>query len=65
VPRQGYRLFVDRLSTVKADVVADRTAIETFLEAGRPRRRGAPQRSLLAQLTLPGGGVQYPTLSRA
>jgi heat-inducible transcriptional repressor len=63
---RGYRLFVDRLSTVKPLSSAERRAIETFLEGavdlddvvGRSVR-------LLSQLTHQVAVVQYPSLSRA
>src|SRR4051794_7001116 len=63
---KGYRLFVDRLSAVKPLSVAERRAIERFLDGavdlhdvlGRTVR-------LLAQLTRQVAGVQYPTLSRS
>ncbi|REE99295.1 heat-inducible transcriptional repressor HrcA [Thermomonospora umbrina] len=63
---KGYRLFVDRLSTIKPLSVAERRAIETFLNGaydlddvvGRTVR-------LLAQLTRQVAVVQYPSLSRS
>jgi heat-inducible transcriptional repressor len=63
---KGYRLFVDRLSAVKPLSVAERKAIERFLDGavdlhdvlGRTVR-------LLAQLTRQVAVVQYPTLSRS
>ena len=63
---KGYRLFVDRLSAVKPLSVAERRAIERFLDGavdlhdvlGRTVR-------LLAQLTRQVAVVQYPTLSRS
>lgn len=63
---KGYRLFVDRLSTVKPISVAERKAIETFLE-GAVDLDDVIRRSvrLLAQLTRQVAVVQYPTLSRA
>src|SRR5437879_4122319 len=63
---KGYRLFVDRLSTVKPMSVAERRAIETFLE-GAIDLDDVVRRSvrLLAQLTRQVAVVQYPTLSRA
>src|ERR1700710_2398744 len=63
---RGYRLFVDRLSTVKPMSVAERKAIETFLE-GAVDLDDVVRRSvrLLAQLTRQVAVVQYPTLSRA
>jgi heat-inducible transcriptional repressor len=60
----GYRLFVDRLSTVKPMSVAERRAISTFLD-GSVDLDDMVQRSvrLLAQLTRQVAVVQYPTLS--
>src|SRR6195952_1275221 len=63
---KGYRFFVDRLSAVKPLSVAERKAIEKFLDGavdlhdvlGRTVR-------LLAQLTRQVAVVQYPTLSRS
>jgi heat-inducible transcriptional repressor len=63
---KGYRLFVDRLSAQKPLSVAERRAIERFLDGavdlhdvlGRTVR-------LLAQLTRQVAVVQYPTLSRS
>ncbi|MGZ4507922.1 MAG: heat-inducible transcriptional repressor HrcA [Blastococcus sp.] len=63
---KGYRLFVDRLSAVKPLSVAERRAIERFLDGavdlhdvlGRTVR-------LLAQLTRQVAVVQYPSLSRS
>ena len=63
---KGYRLFVDRLSAVKPLSMAERRAIERFLDGavdlhdvlGRTVR-------LLAQLTRQVAVVQYPTLSRS
>ncbi|MBD2893683.1 heat-inducible transcriptional repressor HrcA [Actinomadura nitritigenes] len=63
---KGYRLFVDRLSTIKPLSVAERRAIETFLSGaydlddivGRTVR-------LLAQLTRQVAVVQYPSLTRS
>ena len=63
---KGYRLFVDRLSSVKPLSGAERKAIERFLDGavdlhdvlGRTVR-------LLAQLTHQVAVVQYPTLSRS
>ncbi|MFZ0323755.1 MAG: heat-inducible transcriptional repressor HrcA [Actinomycetes bacterium] len=62
----GYRLFVDRLTTVKALSPAERRAISSFLEGavdlddvvGRTVR-------LLAQLTRQVAVVQYPSLTRS
>lgn len=63
---KGYRLFVDRLSTIKPLSPAERRAIETFLGGavdlddvvGRTVR-------LLAQLTRQVAVVQYPSLTRS
>src|SRR3954466_5252919 len=63
---KGYRLFVDRLSSVKALSSAERRAIESFLGGavdlddvvGRTVR-------LLAQLTHQVAVVQYPSLTRS
>jgi heat-inducible transcriptional repressor len=63
---KGYRLFVDRLSTVKPLSAAERRAIEQFLDGavdlddvvGRTVR-------LLAQLTRQVAVVQYPILDRS
>ena len=63
---KGYRLFVDRLQTVKPMSVAERRAIETFLE-GAVDLDDVVRRSvrLLAQLTRQVAVVQYPSLSRS
>jgi heat-inducible transcriptional repressor len=63
---KGYRLFVDRLSTIKPLSSAERRAISAFLDnavdlddvVGRTVR-------LLAQLTRQVAVVQYPSLTRA
>ena len=63
---KGYRLFVDRLSSVKPLSVAEKRAIEKFLDGavdlhdvlGRTVR-------LLARLTRQVAVVQYPSLSRS
>lgn len=63
---KGYRLFVDRLSTIKPLSSAERRAIETFLSGavdlddvvGRTVR-------LLAQLTRQVAVVQYPSLIKS
>lgn len=62
----GYRVFVDRLSTLKPMSPAERRAIESFLE-GAVDLDDVMQRSvrLLAQLTRQVAFVQYPTLSRS
>jgi heat-inducible transcriptional repressor len=61
---KGYREFVDRLHDVKPLSVAERRAIQTFLESGVDLddvlRRAV---RLLAQLTRQVAVVQYPTLS--
>ncbi|RIK15150.1 MAG: heat-inducible transcriptional repressor HrcA [Acidobacteria bacterium] len=62
----GYRLFVDRLSTVKPLTRAERTAIQRFLDGavdlddvvGRTTR-------LLSSLTHQVAVMQYPSLSRS
>ena len=63
---KGYRLFVDRLSTVKPMSSAEKRAIATVLE-GAVDLDDVVQRSvrLLAQLTRQVAVVQYPTLSRS
>lgn len=63
---KGYRLFVDRLSTIKPLSVAERKAIESFLN-GAIDLDDVVLRSvrLLAQLTRQVAVVQYPSLSRS
>jgi heat-inducible transcriptional repressor len=63
---KGYRLFVDRLSAVKPLSVAERRAIERFLD-GALDLHDVLSRTvrLLAQLTHQVAVVQYPTLSRS
>ena len=63
---KGYRLFVDRLTTVKPMSAPERRAIAAFLE-GAHDLDDVVQRSvrLLAQLTQQVAIVQYPTLSRS
>jgi heat-inducible transcriptional repressor len=63
---KGYRLFVDRLSAVKPLSVAERRAIERFLD-GAVDLHDVLARTvrLLAQLTRQVAVVQYPTLSRS
>ncbi len=63
---KGYRLFVDRLTTVKAMSTAEKRAISTFLD-GAVDLDDVVQRSvrLLSQLTRQVAVVQYPTLSRS
>jgi heat-inducible transcriptional repressor len=61
---KGYRLFVDRLSTVRPLSPAERKAIQTFL-AGAFDLDDVLRRTvrLLAQLTRQVAVVQYPSLS--
>jgi heat-inducible transcriptional repressor len=63
---KGYRLFVDRLSSVKPLTGAERRAIQTFLE-GAVDLDEVVRRTvrLLAQLTRQVAVVQYPTLTRS
>lgn len=63
---KGYRLFVDRLTTLKPMSAAERRAIATILD-GAVDLDDVVQRSvrLLAQLTRQVAVVQYPTLSRS
>jgi heat-inducible transcriptional repressor len=63
---KGYRLFVDRLTTIKPMSQAERRAIATILD-GAVDLDDVVQRSvrLLAQLTHQVAIVQYPTLSRS
>lgn len=63
---KGYRLFVDRLSTVKPMSAAERRAISTLLD-GAVDLDDVVQRSvrLLSRLTHQVAVVQYPTLSRS
>jgi len=63
---KGYRLFVDRLVTVKPMSAAERRAISTFLE-GAVDLDDVVSRSVrvLSQLTHQVAMVQYPTLSRS
>ena len=63
---RGYRLFVDRLSTVKPLSPAEKRAIQTFLE-GAVDLDDVVHRSvrLLSQLTQQVAVVQYPSLSRS
>lgn len=63
---KGYRLFVDRLSTVKPMTTAERRAIATFLD-GAVDLDDVVHRSVrvLSQLTRQVAVVQYPTLSRS
>lgn len=63
---KGYRLFVDRLTTVKPMSSAEKRAIATILD-GAVDLDDVVNRSvrLLAQLTRQVAVVQYPTLSRS
>jgi heat-inducible transcriptional repressor len=63
---KGYRLFVDKLTTLKPMSVAERRAIASFLD-GAVDLDDVVQRSvrLLSQLTRQVAVVQYPTLSRS
>ena len=63
---KGYRLFVDRLSSVKPLSSPERKAIETFL-GGAVDLDDVVHRTvrLLAQLTHQVAVVQYPSLSRS
>jgi heat-inducible transcriptional repressor len=63
---KGYRLFVDRLSSVKPLSAAERRAIESFL-AGAYSLDDVVTRTvrLLVQLTRQVAVVQYPSLTRS
>jgi heat-inducible transcriptional repressor len=63
---KGYRLFVDRLTTIKPMSAAEKRAITTILD-GAVDLDDVVQRSvrLLSQLTRQVAVVQYPTLSRS
>ena len=63
---KGYRLFVDRLTTVKPMSPAEKRAISTFLD-GAVDLDDVVNRSvrMLSQLTHQVAVVQYPTLSRS
>jgi heat-inducible transcriptional repressor len=63
---KGYRLFVDRLTTVKPMSPAERRAIASFLD-GAVDLDDVVQRSvrLLSQLTRQVAVVQYPILARS
>jgi heat-inducible transcriptional repressor len=63
---KGYRLFVDRLTTIKPMTAAEKRAIATILD-GAVDVDDVVRRSvrLLAQLTHQVAIVQYPTLSRS
>src|SRR6188472_1303318 len=62
----GYRLFVDKLSTVKTLSAAEKKAISSFL-VGAVDLDDVVRRTvrLLAQITRQVAIVQYPTLSRS
>ncbi|MCI0688027.1 MAG: heat-inducible transcriptional repressor HrcA [Sporichthyaceae bacterium] len=62
---KGYRLFVDRLSTIKPMTVAERRAIQQFLD-GAVDLDDVIHRTvrLLAQLTRQVAVVQYPSLAK-
>lgn len=63
---KGYRLFVDRLSTVKPLSTAERRAIETFLSGAVDLDEIVARTvRLLAQLTRQVAIVQYPSLTRS
>lgn len=63
---KGYRLFVDRLSTIKPLTPAERRAIQTFLD-GAVDLDDVVTRTvrLLAQLTRQVAVVQYPSLTKS
>ncbi len=63
---KGYRLFVDKLTSIKPLSAAEKRAIATFLE-GAVDLDDVVHRSvrLLAQLTQQVAIVQYPTLARS
>src|SRR6185503_228698 len=63
---KGYRLFVDRLSTIKPLSQAERRAIETFLNGAYDLDDVVGRTvKLLAQLTRQVAVVQYPSLTRS
>ncbi len=63
---KGYRLFVDRLSTVKPLSAAERRAIESFLSGAVDLDEIVARTvRLLAQLTQQLAIVQYPSLTRS
>lgn len=63
---KGYRLFVDRLSSVKPLSSAERRAIESFLDQSVDLDDVMSRAvKLLAQLTKQVALVQYPTLGRS
>ncbi|MGB9013142.1 MAG: DeoR family transcriptional regulator, partial [Aeromicrobium sp.] len=63
---KGYRVFVDRLATIKPLSAPERRAVETFL-GGAVDVEDVVQRSVkvLAQLTQQVAIVQYPSLTRS
>jgi heat-inducible transcriptional repressor len=62
----GYRLFVDRLATIKPMSTAERRAINTFLEGALDLDDIVTRTvRLLAQVTGQVAVVQYPSLTRA
>ncbi|RJK97048.1 heat-inducible transcriptional repressor HrcA [Vallicoccus soli] len=63
---KGYRLFVDRLSTVKPLTAAERRAIQSFLDCAVDLDDVVLRTvRLLAQLTRQVAVVQYPSLTRS
>jgi len=63
---KGYRLFVDRLSTVKPLSAAERRAIQTFLGCAVDLDDVVSRTvRLLAQITRQVAVVQYPSLTRS
>ncbi|WP_340540338.1 heat-inducible transcriptional repressor HrcA [Nocardioides sp. GXZ039] len=63
---KGYRLFVDRLTTLRTMSAAEKRAIAGFLDgAADPDEIVARSVRLLSQLTRQVAVVQYPTLSRS
>jgi heat-inducible transcriptional repressor len=63
---KGYRLFVDRLSSIKPMSAGERRAIETFLTGAYSLDEVVARTvRLLAQLTRQVAVVQYPSLSRS
>ncbi len=63
---KGYRLFVDRLSSVKPLSTAERRAIQSFLDGALDLDDIVARTvRLLAQITRQVAVVQYPSLSRS
>src|SRR6187397_3402524 len=63
---KGYRLFVDRLSTVKPLSTAERRAVQSFLDGALDIDDIVARTvRLLATLTQQVAVVQYPSLSRS